>query len=122
MHFCDKCDNMLYLKVRENDEDNLLYYCRNCGNTSSVLEKEDLCVLKTNFTNMTNGYLYDVNSYTKLDPTLPRTKNIKCPNSQCESNTDKKDNEVIYLRYNDVEMQYVYMCAICDKLWKTTEN
>ena len=34
------------------------------------------------------------------DPTLPRIKNIKCPYEECEANTQGKDKEVIYIKYN----------------------
>ena len=66
-----------------------------------------------------------INEYTKLDPTLPRTANIKCPNQSCNSNLpddnpEKKFNDVIYLRYNDTELKYIYICNNCDTTWKTT--
>ena len=97
------------------------------------LTKDNICVLNTDITSQEKGYLQDINEYTKLDPTLPRTINIKCPNQLCKSNqpveADKDDdpepipskNEVIYLRYDDVNMNYIYMCTECDAIWKTTE-
>ena len=65
-----------------------------------------------------------VNKYTKLDPTLPRINTIKCPNPECKSNTKdgEKDREVIYMRYDDINMKYVYICAVCDIVWKTDET
>ena len=32
MHFCSKCDNMYYIKLMEQNNNNLVYYCRHCGN------------------------------------------------------------------------------------------
>ena len=32
MHFCDKCDNMFYIKLSEDSPDSIIYYCKNCGN------------------------------------------------------------------------------------------
>ena len=67
---------------------------------------------------------YIINKYTKLDPTLPRVYNIKCPNAECKSNHFDKNYsypEVIYLRYDDANMKYAYICAECDKIWKTTD-
>ena len=66
------------------------------------------------------------NEFTKLDPTLPRTQNIKCPNRSCPSNHksetgEEAKNEVIYLRYDDVNLNYVYICTQCDTIWKTNE-
>ena len=34
MDFCSECDNMYYIKL--NDEENeLVYYCRKCGNVDN---------------------------------------------------------------------------------------
>jgi len=78
-----------------------------------------------------------VNKYTKLDPTLPRINTIRCPNDECPSNRksagaggggaeaeDKKEkkSEVIYLRYDDTNLKYVYLCAKCDKVWNTEQQ
>ena len=60
-----------------------------------------------------------MNEYTKLDPTLPRIKTIKCPNQTCLSNSDNAENEVLYIRYDDTNIKYIYMCAHCDTTWKT---
>jgi len=133
MHFCDKCNNMLYVRLLEEEANTLIYYCRNCGNTGQPLTKENICVLNTAITSE-KGYLQDVNEYTKLDPTLPRTQNIKCPNQLCPSNSSvnpekegeessnpESKNEVIYLRYDDVNMNYIYICTQCDAMWKTTD-
>ena len=49
MHFCDKCDNMYYIKISEDDEKNLEYYCRNCGNVDNNISKENICVSKTQY-------------------------------------------------------------------------
>ena len=58
-----------------------------------------------------------INKYTKYDPTLPHMSTIKCPNLNCSSN--KKSNsvasDVIYLRYDDKNMKYVYLCCHCDE-------
>ena len=66
---------------------------------------------------------YKQNEYTKLDPTLPRTNTIRCPNSNCETNkTENAEREIIYIRYDDTNMKYVYMCSTCDSMWKTDES
>jgi hypothetical protein len=88
-----------------------------------------------------------VNEYTKFDPTLPRINTIDCPNSKCASNAGaseagaseagasasgagastgtgaseaviKVEREVIYIRYDDTNMKYMYVCAICNTQWK----
>ena len=30
--------------------------------------------------------------------------------------------EIIYIRYDEVNMKYVYLCAVCDTLWNTSQN
>jgi hypothetical protein len=66
-----------------------------------------------------------INQYTKFDPTLPRIYNIPCPNKECKSNignSEKTPTEIIYLRYDDDNLKYLYICCICDTIWKTNDN
>ena len=61
-----------------------------------------------------------------MDPTLPRINTIKCPNQSCDSNEAGKERErereVIYLRYDDINMNFVYMCSTCDTVWNTEQS
>ena len=123
MHFCNKCDNMLYIKLMDDDSNSLVYYCRNCGESDLLIDKDNICVSKTEFITHEKAFINDINKYTKYDPTLPRTSTIKCPNQTCSSNaTDTSEREVIYLRYDDKNVKYMYMCNFCDKIWKTNEQ
>ena len=63
-----------------------------------------------------------INEYTKLDPTLPRCNNIPCPNDNCVCNTEDKENNVIYIRYDDINLKYMYLCTYCDTTWNTNIN
>ena len=122
MHFCVKCNNMYYIRVTEDDANKLIYYCRNCGHEDTLLTSENVCVTKTQLTQSEKTYSHIVNKYTKLDPTLPRINSIKCPNQNCVSNTDEGvEREVIYMRYDDVNMKYIYICAKCDTIWNTAD-
>jgi len=125
MNFCNGCSNMYYLKIESNGEsaDKLIYYCRNCGNEDVNTTGENICVSSTNLKQNNQQFDSFINEYTKLDPTLPRTNTIRCPNSNCETNkSDKVDREIIYIRYDDTNMKYVYMCSTCDSMWKTDES
>ena len=62
---------------------------------------------------------YIMNEFTKLDPTVPRIKNLNCPNESCDD--EIKDKEIIYIRYDDENMRYVYICTACDNVW-TLDN
>ena len=44
---------------------------------------------------------------------------VKAISVETKINTTKSEREVIYIRYDDVNMKYVYVCAICDMMWKT---
>ena len=126
MHFCQKCGNMYYIKIQSDDKDNLIYYCRKCGYEDENISKDikNLCVSKTHVLNNTELYSQVINKYTKLDPTLPRVNNIDCPNKNCITNKksseskNQVENEIIYIRYNDADMKFVYLCCNCDTVWK----
>ena len=123
MHFCIKCSNMLYISLKEENSNELIYYCRNCGykDNNNIINNKSLSICKSQFNQTNSHYLNILNKYTKLDPTLPRINTIKCPNTECKSNIDNIPREVIYLRYDDINMKYVYLCCNCDYSW-TTNN
>lgn len=135
MHFCIKCGNMYYIKI--DDKEELMYNCRKCGHNNNELinELDNLCVSKTEINkNSTVDYSNIINEYTKLDPTLPRINNINCPRADCPSNiAPKSDNEskgksvkpvekeIIYIRYDDRNMKYMYLCGVCDHYWNNNK-
>ena len=123
MHFCSECGNMLYIKVSTTEEKNLIYYCRKCGNQKVSINEDNICVSKIYLTKKRNKIDNMINEYTKLDPTLPRIRNIKCPNTNCETNIDGgPEAEIIYMRYDDVNMKFLYLCSLCDHTWKFDKN
>lgn len=145
MHFCSNCGNMYYLKIVEDAETentSLAYYCRNCGHSDTMLMTENNCVSNTQIKRTEQNYNHIINEYTKYDPTLPRISTINCPNAACESNMvaseeqgeeqgtseagtgtiSSKKAEIIYIRYDDVNMKYIYLCTHCDTKWKTNES
>jgi len=121
MHFCSKCSNMYYIRINSDDPNKLVYYCRNCGNEDKSLAIENVCVSKTQIKKDEQSFTYIINKFTKLDPTLPRINNILCPNPDCGTNTNDESREIIYIRYDDVNMKYIYLCSTCDTVWKTNE-
>ena len=123
MNFCTKCDNMYYIRISSTNENDLTYYCRNCGNEDTSIDQENVCVSKMQLKREQQKIDNVINKYTKLDPTLPRTNTIKCPNTECISNTNKNEKqEVVYIRYDDMNMLYIYLCAKCDTTWDTKKN
>ena len=119
MHFCSVCNNMYYLRIDEQNPNKLDYYCRNCGNEDKNLTHENMCVSKTYIKKNDQSFNHIINEYTKLDPTLPRVSTILCPNSECETNVKNTKREIIYIRYDDINMKYVYLCSDCSTIWQT---
>ena len=87
-----------------------------------MIQEEGGCVLTTQLKTTQKSFRHMVNPYTKLDPTLPRIYNLPCPNSNCKTHLDVNekghaDREVIYIRYDDDNLKYLYMCTVCDEVW-----
>jgi hypothetical protein len=150
MDFCNVCDNLLQLAMTE--ENTLVQICRSCKLSNPCDESFNACVHKRNYGgNERVFYECFVNKYTKFDPTLPHTSTIQCLNKKCKSynesnaisnnenienienfekteNTEKIENkenippDVIYIRFNDVDMKYIYLCCHCDSAWIQTQN
>lgn len=131
MKFCNICDNMYYIRIDGNDTEeggedggeeesnSLVYYCRNCGNKESQI-MDTICISDSRKKSK-NNVTININEYTKLDPTLPRINNIPCPNSECVTNTKDIEKEVIYIRYDDTNLKFIYLCAHCNTTWKLNE-
>ena len=126
MRFCSQCQNMYYLKLGSEEDDSLMFYCRVCGNETLCSKDEDAFTLTTLVDKQDKSYLRAVNKYTKLDPTLPRTSTIKCPNQECSKSAkdEKQDitNDVIYLRSDPENLTYTYLCSHCETVWESNSS
>lgn len=122
MKFCVKCDNMYYIGVDVDDNNKLIHYCRNCKYKDETLTSEGACVLNSQLKKGEQKFNHIINKYTKLDPTLPRIYNVKCPNAECKTNKEGTPTEVIYVRYDDDQLKYLYICSDCDTTWKTNDK
>ena len=109
MHFCSQCQKMYYISIDPDDPNKLVYYCRNCGNKDSNLSVENVTVSNVQLKKSEQEFSHIINKYTKLDPTLPRVTKVLCPNADCFTNKDDKNREIIYIRYDDKNMKYVYL-------------
>ena len=125
MHFCQECDNMYYIKIHGDDSNQLTYYCRNCGFEDNTITKDNICVSNTQLHKESQQFNHIINDYTKYDPTLPHISNIDCPNGDCICNKPTNDdmdddtvkNDIIYIRYDDINMKYIYICNHCGQKW-----
>ena len=166
MNFCTLCHNMYYIALNETTvtetQENglppkiylpgnrLVYYCRNCGHQEKNASF-DACIMETSHDNEEQKIRHLINPYTKYDPTLPRLYYLPCPNDDCVSNIEKREQdaaaaaapgedggdksrsassttkreatgEVVYIRYDDKNLKYVYLCVDCNCIWKTQDT
>jgi hypothetical protein len=122
--FCPTCRYFLFLVNKEvKNEDGtsspeLWRQCRACGFEEQ--EEKGCLILETNLQEKVNeGYKVLLNEFTKLDPTLPHVKNIKCPAEECPSNMGGAERDVIYMKYDPVNLKFLYICNVCDKHWRS---
>lgn len=113
---------MLYADIA-NEEKDLKYYCKNCKN-EEIIKKDNnnsICVIDDNKLTDDVKYKQYVNKYIGFDKTLPKVNNIECPwasDGTC-TKPDDKDNEVIYIKYDFINMKYMYHCCYCKNFWRT---
>lgn len=136
MKFCSECDNMYYIKINGEDENSLIYYCRFCGHEDTEPAENGVVVLRTDYKKSEQQFSHMINRYIKHDNTLPRITNMKCPNESCgrkesaasesasasAASASAEDSSIIYLRYDDDNMKYLYICENCNTTWKTDDN
>ena len=120
MHFCINCENMYYIQLDANNPDALVYYCRKCGDINENITMDNVSISKIQLKKGEQQFNSIVNKYTKLDPTLPRIDRVLCPNNECTTNhpDTPTPREIIYIRYDDSNMKYIYLCSTCDTVWK----
>lgn len=103
MHFCDMCENMLFIRNSQenNGELKVEYFCKYCGNSKEfdTIEQE-----KNDSSENTV-----VPKYMSHDVTLPRKKDLKCEKCDIEGTA-------ILLREDDNKKIYNYYCVDCKQL------
>ena len=116
MKFCPKCENYLYMDTKSGKS--LLRVCRTCGfsenDTQGGLAMETVVQERSS-----EGYKILLNEFTRQDPTLPHVVTIKCPKATCITNTGKQQRDVIYIKYDAVNLKYLYICNVCGEQWRS---
>ena len=133
MTFCPKCHYRLCMASGKiatesqgagagpestEEHDILIYKCVNCG-----FEDKDVkggLIVETILQESTSeGYKILLNEFTRYDPTLPHVKNIKCPTGTCATNTTGQERDIILVKYDSVNMKYIYICNVCGTEWRS---
>jgi DNA-directed RNA polymerase subunit M/transcription elongation factor TFIIS len=120
MRFCSICQTMFRLSITPTGDETteqLKYHCPKCGKSEDT-SPDDLVISELNLSAKQEASSYLINEYTKYDPTLPRTTTVDCPNKECPSRADESIKEIVYIRYDDTNLKYMYLCCVCDTHWK----
>lgn len=118
VRFCPTCNYYLYLNETTTEEGTGLYrLCRNCGynemDTKGGLVTEIHVQEKS-----TESYKILLNEYTRRDPRLPHIRGVmKCPDETCQSNVGGIESDIIYMKYDGVNLMYLYICDVCGYRW-----
>ena len=145
MQFCPACDNKLHMEIGQLEAPQgapdafsmpLTLYCKHCPYRKSLDQTNkggvpandpshmfDPCMYRSNYSSNHPLYYENVvNQYTFDDPTLPVLSDGHCINAKCACNMDTSvDPEVMYVRYNDQDLKFLYLCRHCRQCWHYTE-
>ena len=117
IHFCTECNNLTSLSM--NEENILIHDCKYCGKQEEFEGIQGKCIYSSFTKGIDKSTLITENKYIHHDITLPtitNNENIKCPNDKCES--QKNGSSIKYIKYNNDELKFVYICNICGYKWK----
>ncbi|GAB4821808.1 hypothetical protein N2152v2_008854 [Parachlorella kessleri] len=108
LRFCPESNDLLYPK-EDRERKKLVYFCRSCGYQEDV-ETTEWCVYRNEVHHTAkekNVVLQDVRS----DPTLPRTKDVRCP--ACQNN-----EAVFFSAHTEEGMTLFFNCCQCGQRWR----
>jgi hypothetical protein len=107
--FCTGCDNLLSYRTSD-DKGHLEEFC-SCGYVGVV---KDTCLIVNEYDQKAQDYPIHPNLI--YDVTLPRTRQIPCPNPACLA----KDSppEIICFQLNPNDLKVGYLCTQCRTHWK----
>ena len=112
-YFCDMCSNMRL--IVKDESGNLGFHCKGCESTETIKEKA-LCVYSISTKKLDKSEYLNTCSHLTHDITLPKitnNDNISCPNTECTTDV----SSITYIKYDDSEMKYMYICDSCGQKW-----
>jgi DNA-directed RNA polymerase subunit M/transcription elongation factor TFIIS len=118
IHFCTECHNLTTICIRETDQ-SLVHHCKACG-LSDASDPKDHCLYTIIFKGRDMKHSLNQNQYMTHDVTLPKIKgnpHLKCLNPECASHAGPDTSSVTYVRYDDDQMKYLYICDSCGQSW-----
>jgi aspartate carbamoyltransferase regulatory subunit len=116
---------MLYLREKlssgKKSEILLQEFCRRCG-FEETPEKPDTANNIVVYERVLKGETLppEVDSNLFLDPAIPTTKEIRCPNAECPSNrmSDSVEVSARFIVIDPSMIKIMYRCVHCETIWK----
>jgi DNA-directed RNA polymerase subunit M/transcription elongation factor TFIIS len=121
MKFCPVCHNVLYAIDETTDKSGDKFAemsCRKCEYKERI--DRDNPIVYEHLIRQDKSVRIATNPYLKHDPTLPRFKEIVCPNNSCSTRKSTGDSDVVGIRLDAINLTWLYQCAVCDYTW--TQN
>ena len=116
MRFCTVCDNLLYEEL-EPQSLALVYACKCCGNVVRDDVREAVVMESTCPMDDETKYRQFVTPHLKDDPTLPRASYIPCVRGDKCTRPAAAPREVIFVKYDAVNLKFLYHCVHCGAFW-----
>jgi len=113
-YFCTKCSNMR--NIVKTEEGDIGFHCKSCNSTEPIQNKA-FCVYSVSTKKLDKSEYLNSCSHLTHDVTLPKisqNENIQCPNPEC----DVDETSITYIKYDDKDMKYLYVCDSCGQKWK----
>jgi DNA-directed RNA polymerase subunit M/transcription elongation factor TFIIS len=120
-HMCPKCQN--YMKLMPNSEveeplpGDLERMCVTCGYKQA--EKKGLVMEVIINEKESDAYKLYVNEHTKDDARYPHVTTLKCPTPSCPSHQPGGKSDVVYIKYDAVNLKFLYICTQCNTQWRS---
>uniref|UniRef100_A0A6C0DPF8 DNA-directed RNA polymerase M/15kDa subunit domain-containing protein n=1 Tax=viral metagenome TaxID=1070528 RepID=A0A6C0DPF8_9ZZZZ len=116
IRFCPVCRHYMFMRSEQENIGKRL--CRNCGHQEDI--QGGLVMELMIQERSAEGYKILLNEFTRRDPRLPHIrKTIACPDAGCPSNHGAAESDVIYIKYDAVNLLYLYICDICGFQWRS---
>lgn len=124
-YMCPTCKNYMVLEMGASKEEGeeetqpreATRVCRNCGFRKP--EEKGLIMNTMTQDNGTEAYRVFLNDFTLKDPRYPHSKTIPCPKLDCDTRTGKAEGDTIFIKFDPVNLKYLYICTVCKTHWKT---
>ena len=115
-NLCENCDNFMFTYT--DSEKKLYNCCKQCGNKKNI---EKFNTYNTE-ESLDISNILNTNVHLLSDKTLPKIdghSNLKCINTDCESNKSRKQSKITYYKYDEQNNEicsYFYSCIFNIKI------